>query len=41
MMIVLSENAKNNYSIQINHFFRPLNLVTSLLFEEMIVLTLY
>ena len=35
------KNTKNNYFIQVNPLFWSLNLVTPLLFEEMLVLTSY
>ena len=41
MVIVVTENTKNNYFIQVKSFFRLLNLVILLLFEEMLVLTSY
>ena len=41
MAIVLTENTKNNLFIQVKPLFWSLNLVTPLLFEEMLVLTPY
>ena len=41
MVIVVTENTKNNLSIQVKPLFWALNVVTSLLFEEMLVLTSY
>ena len=41
MVIGVTENTKKNYFIQVKPLFRSLNLVTPLLFEEMLVLTSY
>ena len=41
MVIVVTENTKNNLFIQVKNLFWSLNLVTPLLFEEMLVLTSY
>ena len=41
MVIVVTEKHKNDYFIQVKLLFRSLNLVTLLLFEEMLVLTSY
>ena len=39
--LLWQKNTKNNLFIQVKPLFRSLNLVTSLLFEEMLVLTSY
>ena len=41
MVIVVTENTKNNYFIQVNPLFWSLKSVTLLLFEEMLDLTSY
>ena len=41
MVIVVTEKHQNNYFIQVKPPFQSLNLVTPLLFEEMLVLTSY
>ena len=41
MVIVVTEKHQNNLFIQVKPIFWSLNLVTPLLFEEMLVLTSY
>ena len=41
MVIVVTEKHQNNYFIQVKPPFQSLNLVTQLLFEEIVVLMLY
>ena len=42
MVIVVTEKTQKMISsFKLNHFFRSLNLVTLLLFDEMLVLTSY
>ena len=41
MVIVVTENTLNNYFIQVETIFPPLNFVKSLLFEENSFLTSY